>query len=93
MYDGNGNKLRDGGYYDADGKSYSADKLREMDSKYRKANPEVAKLQNRLKGLIRGVITENGKFYTMANAKTPVELTPEQLCLSFLKTYEEIQDQ
>ncbi|WP_244939874.1 polymorphic toxin-type HINT domain-containing protein [Leptospira adleri] len=82
VYDGNGNKTRNGGYYDSSGNSYTADKLREMDTKYRKANPGLSKGEPLFEATRSvGVITENGKFYTMANAKTPVELTPAQLAL------------
>ncbi|MCG6192241.1 TIGR04388 family protein [Leptospira sp. FAT2] len=82
LYDGNGNKLRVAGYYDSSGNSYSADQLSVMDTKYRKANPELAKTTKPFEATRSvGVITENGKFYTMADAKTPVELTPEQLAL------------
>ncbi|MBM9498960.1 TIGR04388 family protein [Leptospira sp. 201903071] len=82
LYDGNGNKMRDAGYYDPDGKVYSANKLGEMDSKYRKANPELAKIEKPFESVRSvGVISDKGKFYTMANAKTPVELTLAQLAL------------
>ncbi|EMN27791.1 peptidase, M23 domain protein [Leptospira kirschneri serovar Sokoine str. RM1] len=82
LYDGNGNKTRNGGYYDINGNSYTTDKLREMDSKYRKSNPEYSKNVRPFEATRSvGVITENGKFYTMANAKTPIELTPAQLAL------------
>ncbi|WP_154644983.1 M23 family metallopeptidase, partial [Leptospira interrogans] len=82
VYDGNGNKTKNGGYYDSSGNSYTADKLREMDTKYRKANPALSKGEPPFEATRSvGVITENGKFYTMANAKTPVELTPAQLAL------------
>ncbi|EKO50011.1 polymorphic toxin-type HINT domain-containing protein, partial [Leptospira kirschneri] len=82
LYDGNGNKMRDAGYYDPEGKVYSANKLGEMDLKYRKANPELAKIEKSFESVRSvGVISDNGKFYTMANAKTPVELTPAQLAL------------
>ncbi|WP_033109851.1 TIGR04388 family protein, partial [Leptospira interrogans] len=82
LYDGNGNKTRNGGYYDTSGNSYTADQLREMDSKYRKANPGLSKGEPLFEATRSvGVITDNGKFYTMANAKTPIELTPAQLAL------------
>ncbi|EMK15580.1 intein C-terminal splicing domain protein, partial [Leptospira interrogans str. Kito] len=82
VYDGNGNKTRNGGYYDTSGNSYTADQLREMDSKYRKANPGLSKGEPLFEATRSvGVITDNGKFYTMANAKTPIELTPAQLAL------------
>ncbi|EMK11257.1 intein C-terminal splicing domain protein, partial [Leptospira kirschneri] len=82
LYDGNGNKLRVAGYYDGEGKAYSADTLAAMDSKYRKSNPEYSKNVKPFEPTRSvGVITDNGKFYTMANAKTPIELTPEQLAL------------
>ncbi|WP_025179507.1 TIGR04388 family protein, partial [Leptospira interrogans] len=82
VYDGNGNKTRNGGYYDTSGNSYTAEKLSELDEKYRKANPSLSKGEPLFEATRSvGVITDNGKFYTMANAKTPIELTPAQLAL------------
>ncbi|TGL76703.1 peptidoglycan DD-metalloendopeptidase family protein, partial [Leptospira yasudae] len=82
VYDGTGNKTRDAGYYDAGGKSYSIRDLEKLDKAFRKANPELAKNTKSFEAARSvGVISENGKFYTMVDAKTPVELTPEQLSL------------